>query len=136
MRDFAYFPLLIAALLVAAIHTAAPAQATGVTFHFYGADDCPPCVAFKRDGLPVVEQSASAAGYLVSANMIAKTRDVPTIGAYGATDPVLRLAAERLDRVYPPIFFVTRGGRIHSVHGHDWRAAMQSAEIAAQSTTN
>lgn len=45
------------------MQSAATAEVSQITFHFYGAEDCPPCMAFKRKGLPVVEQSARASGY-------------------------------------------------------------------------
>lgn len=136
MRAFFYYPMILAGLLASTLFAAVPAAANVVTFHFYGAEDCPPCMAFKRDGLPIVQQSAANGGYAVRDNVIRRTREIQTIGVFGGADPVLRRAAERLDIVYPPIFFVTRGETILSVHGHDWRAAMQQAEIAAKTATN
>ncbi len=99
-----------------------------VAFHFYGAFDCPPCMAFKRDGLPVVEASGEELGFTVRANLIEKTRNVATPGAYGEADPLLREAGLQMDRVYPPVFFVTRKGEIHSVHGHDWEEALKTVQ--------
>lgn len=136
MRDLGYYPLIMMALVALILQVTSPAAANNVTFHFYGAEDCGACMAFKRDGLPVVERSATAKGFAVSANIIPKTRDVPAVGIFGEADPILRVAARQLDYVYPPIFFVTRGETVLSVHGHDWRAALRQAEIAAQATTN
>lgn len=118
------------------MQSAATAEVSQITFHFYGAEDCPPCMAFKRKGLPVVEQSARASGYMIAANIISRTVNVPKPGAFGATDPILRLAAEQMSVVYPPIFFVTRGSEVDSIHGHDWRAAMARAELLAARPTN
>lgn len=122
----------MAALTVAA---GGQANATGaVTFHFYGAEDCPPCMAFKRDHLAEVRAEGNALGFAVEDNVIPRTRDVPTPGVYGERDPILRLAAPHLKFVYPPIFFVSQAGGIVSVHGHDWRAAMEAArQLAGQS---
>ncbi|MDE0695333.1 MAG: hypothetical protein OXH76_05810 [Boseongicola sp.] len=106
----------------------ARAQESGVAFHFYGAEDCPPCMAFKRSGLPIVIAAAENAGFRVAVNVITKTRDVATPGAFGDTDAILREAAKQLDAVYPPIFFVTRYGTVVSVHGSDWQRAQESAE--------
>ena len=136
MRSFAYYPLVLVTLLIGVLQTTAPAAPDGVTFYFYGAEDCPPCMAFKRDGLPVVEEAAAEAGFAVSANVIRNTRDIESIGVFGATDPILRKAGRRLDRVYPPIFFVTRGDTVLSVHGHDWRAALREARSVSRTATN
>lgn len=108
------------------------AEKAPVTFHFYGAKDCPPCMAFKRDGLPVVEAAAAQLGFKVAANVIDRTWDVATPGSYGATDAILRRAGARMKRVYPPIFFVSRSGRVVSVHDADWRAALTRAKAEAQ----
>ncbi|WP_291732014.1 hypothetical protein [Leisingera sp. F5] len=122
----------LAALTVAAGGQAIAAGA--VTFHFYGAEDCPPCMAFKRDHLAGVKAEGGALGFEVEDNVIRRTRDVPTPGVYGERDPILRLAAPQLEFVYPPIFVVSQAGRIVSVHGHDWRAALDSArQLAGQS---
>lgn len=126
----------MAAVLLSLSPAFASDPAARVTFHFYGAEDCPPCMAFKRDGLPVVEASASAAGYAVADNMIRRTADVGTPGAFGEADPILRRAGQQMSYVYPPIFFVTLNGEVHSLHAFDWRAAMRSAEAAARETTN
>ena len=78
---------------------AGPAQASedtelpGVIYHFYGAEDCPPCMAFKRDGLAVVEAAAETEGFAVAVNIVERTRDVPNPGAFGPADPVLRSVA-------------------------------------------
>lgn len=108
------------------------AEKPPVTFHFYGAKDCPPCMAFKRDGLPVVEAAAAQLGFQVAVNVIDRTWDVATPGSYGATDAILRRAGARMKRVYPPIFFVSHAGRVLSVHDADWRAALARAKAAAQ----
>ncbi len=102
-----------------------------VTFHFYGALDCPPCMAFKRNHLANVQAEGKSLGFAVEDNIIAKTRDVPNPGAYGDRDPTLRLATPYLDLVYPPIFFISKGDNIHSVHGHDWEAALTEARMLA-----
>lgn len=111
------------------------AAAEPVTFHFYGAEDCPPCMAFKRDHLAHVQAEGQDRGFAVEDNVIRRTRDVPKEGVYGDRDAILRLAAPQLDYVYPPIFFVSKGGEIMSVHGHDWAAALKAAqEIAGQAS--
>lgn len=107
------------------------AQEASVKFHFYGAKDCPPCMAFKRDGLPVVRTAAAKLGFEIAVNVIERTRDVATPGSYGAADAILRRAGARLKMMYPPIFFVTRSDRIVEVHDADWRAALARAERAA-----
>ena len=120
------------ALSALALAPAGQVQAAGtVTFHFYGAEDCPPCMAFKRDHLADVKAGGSALGFAVEDNVIPRTRDVPNPGVYGDRDPILRAAAPQLEFVYPPIFFVSQDGRIVSVHGHDWRAALDSARQLA-----
>lgn len=122
-------PLLALALgLLGGVATADPAPPP--TFHFYGAEDCPPCVAFKRSHLAEVEASGRRAGFNVEAQVIPRTRDVPTVGAYGTADDILRNALDSGGRPYPPIFFVSRDGAILSVHGPDWQAAKSAAEAA------
>ena len=102
-----------------------------VIFHFYGAENCPPCIAFKRDGLPIVQATGRDVGFDVRENLIARTEDIGQVGVYGPADALLREAGEILGRVYPPIFFITRGDEILSVHGPDWRSALDTAETAA-----
>lgn len=102
-----------------------------LTFHFYGAGDCPPCMVFKKRHLAEVQAAGAAQGFAVEVNVIPKTRDVPTLGVYGDRDAVLRKAARQLDVVYPPIFFVSKGEEIVSVHGHDWSAALAGARKLA-----
>ncbi|MES0884432.1 hypothetical protein [Roseibium sp. SCP14] len=121
--------LLVASVLFLGIQTGlAVANDQEITFHFYGAEDCPPCMAFKRSGLPVVQKSAQENGYLVSVNIIEKTRDVPKPGSYGKADDLLRKAASELKRVYPPIFFVTKGDEVVVVYEGDWESALARAE--------
>lgn len=121
------------AAFIATVLLGVPAQASDqVTFHFYGAEDCPPCMAFKRDHLADVQALGETQGFIVKDNVIKRTRDVPKVGAYGDRDPILRLAAPQLELVYPPIFFVSSGGQIVSVHGHNWRAALQDAQRMAE----
>lgn len=103
----------------------------GVTFHFYGALDCPPCMAFKRNHLADVRTKGAEKGFAVEENIIPKTADVPTTGVYGARDPILRVAAQELTLAYPPIFFVSRNGQVTSVHAHDWQAALEAAITAS-----
>ncbi len=127
---------IVLALIAALVFATAPLAADsgrngGVVFHFYGAEDCPPCMAFKRDGLPAVEAAAATAGFRIEVNIIERTRDVPSDGAYGQSDTLLRSIAGQLRAVYPPIFFVTKNGVLHSLHDHDWRAALASAAEAA-----
>lgn len=111
---------------------AVPAQAETV-FHFYGALDCPPCMAFKRDHLADVQAAGEAEGFAVAENLIDRTTDVPDHGIYGATDPLLRAALTLADLTpYPPVFFVTVDGAVTSVHGHDWAAARAAAVVAGQ----
>ena len=102
-----------------------------VTFHFYGALDCPPCMAFKRNHLANVQAEGQALGFLVEENIIPKTRNVSNVGVYGERDAMLRLAAPQLDLVYPPIFFVSQGGKIQSVHGPNWQDALSEAQRLA-----
>lgn len=111
---------------------AGPTYASGhVTFHFYGAEDCPPCMAFKRNNLADVQADGERLGFAVEDNIIAKTRHVPEMGVYGDRDPILRLAAPQLEIVYPPIFFVSQDGQIKSVHGPDWHKALVEAKRLA-----
>lgn len=121
---------------LAALAIGSTAQAgtdPNVIFHFYGAEDCPPCMAFKRNNLPDVRAEGEAHGFAVEDNIIAKTRDVPNAGAYGDRDAILRLAAPQLPLVYPPIFFVSQREEIVSVHAHDWQAALKAARHLANS---
>lgn len=121
----------IAAAVATALF-AGPARASDpITFHFYGAEDCPPCMAFKRNNLADVQALGKQHGFNVEENVIPRTRDVPNVGVYGDRDPILRLAAPQLELVYPPIFFVSQGGEILSVHGHDWSAALREARRLA-----
>ena len=106
--------------------------ASDITFHFYGAENCAPCMAFKRNHLPNVTAVAEDMGFGVAANVIARTRDVATVGSFGEADPILRKAAPQLRRVYPPIFFVTAGSEVLSVHDSDWRAAFEAAQQQAE----
>lgn len=112
--------------------SAAIAANPPVTFHFYGAQDCPPCMAFKRDHLANVQAQGQAMGFHVEDNVIARTRDVPKVGVYGDRDPILRVAAQQLELAYPPIFFVSRAGVVVSVHGPNWQDALEAAETISQ----
>jgi thiol-disulfide isomerase/thioredoxin len=109
------------------IMIATAAASDTVTFHFYGAEDCPPCMAFKRNNLADVQAQGASIGFVVEENVIPKTQDVPTEGVYGDRDAILRSAAPQLEVVYPPIFFVSAANKIVSVHGHDWASALVAA---------
>ncbi len=104
---------------------------SGVTFHFYGAQDCPPCMVFKNRHLEDVEAEGSKLGFNVSTNVIEFTADVPITGVYGKSDSILRLAAKQLQVVYPPIFFITYNDQVVSVHGHKSEEALEAARITA-----
>lgn len=124
---------LLAALMVGIAQVSAGNnRAAAVTFHFYGAEDCAPCMAFKRDSLKVVKASAARAGYAVAVNVIPHTRDVPKKGAFGDADGALRAAEPLIEYVYPPIFFISKNGSPVSAHGRDWEAAMARAEREAE----
>lgn len=126
-REFIAAAAVATALFAGAAHASDP-----ITFHFYGAEDCPPCMAFKRKNLADVQTLGKQHGFNVEENVITRTRDVPNVGVYGDRDPILRLAAPQLELVYPPIFFVSQGGEILSVHGHDWSAALREARRLAR----
>lgn len=130
MKRRNFFASSFAAMALAT--TAFASDADKVTFHFYGAEDCPPCMAFKRNHLEDVRAEGAELGFAVEDNVIAKTRDVPNPGVYGERDAILRLAAPQLEVVYPPIFFISKGGEIVSVHAHDWRTALQEARKLGQ----
>ncbi|MEM7643948.1 MAG: hypothetical protein AAF366_15685 [Pseudomonadota bacterium] len=116
---------------VVAVLVMLPVSALAETaFHFYGAENCPPCMAFKRDHLAGVQAIGHADGFAVHENVIRDLRDMPEIGIYGPADPVLRAALGRGGRPYPPIFFVTDDDAILSVHGQDWQAALLAARDA------
>ena len=98
------------------------------SFHFYGAEDCPPCMAFKRNHLQTVQRRGAEEGFAVVENTIPHTKDVPNIGSYGAADSLFREALAFGDLVaYPSVFFVTDDERIISVHSADWAAALSAA---------
>lgn len=126
MKKRIFLSTVLAALVSS--YTGVMAADTGVTFHFYGALDCPPCMAFKRNHLDNVRAEGQAVGFVVEDNITDRTRDVPNAGIYGDRDPILRLAAKELDLVYPPIFFVSLNGEVISVHAHDWRVALVDAK--------
>ena len=112
--------------------TGAMAANTDVTFHFYGAKDCPPCMAFKQNHLEDVRADGQALGYSVEDNVIDRTRDVPNMGVYGERDPILRVAAQQLEDTYPPIFFVSKAGEVVSVHGPRWQDTFDAARDLAK----
>lgn len=117
-------------LFLAAMLFAMPAAAE-TEFHFYGAEDCPPCMAFKHNHLPGVQATGETSGFAVAENVIARTADVPRVGIYGEADPLLRDALAVGDLTpYPPIFFLTKDDRVLSVHGANWREAMDRAVSA------
>lgn len=118
---------LFAALVVGFFLSTPQARAAGVAFHFYGAYDCPPCMAFKNRHLDGVEAAAKTHGFSVQVNVINTTRDVPKPGSFGDADGVLRAAKPELGRIYPPIFIVTRGDQIVMAKRSDWRAALETA---------
>ena len=114
-------------LFMATMLFAMPAAAE-TEFHFYGAEDCPPCMAFKRNHLPTVQATGETSGFIVAENVISRTADVPEVGIYGEADSLLRDALAVGDLIpYPPIFFVTKDDRVLSVHGANWREAMDRA---------
>ncbi|WP_299043255.1 hypothetical protein [uncultured Tateyamaria sp.] len=110
-------------------------SADQIAFHFYGAQNCPPCIAFKRAGLPIVQAAGDASGFSVIENMIARTQDIGDVGIYGPADPLLRQAGGQLNRIYPPLFIVTRGDDILSAREGDWRSALADAEAASKAKT-
>lgn len=105
---------------------------SGVIFHFYGAEDCPPCMAFKHRHLEHVQAEGRNLGFTVEDNVINKTADLPKIGVYGSRDKMLRRAADQLAQTYPPIFFVSHNGEVVSVHGPKWQAALEAASTLAR----
>lgn len=131
MRWSSSLQVLAITMLVALSAGQAVAKDQTVAFHFYGAKDCPPCMAFKRDGLPVVEAAAAKLGFKVSANVIDRTADVATPGSFGPADELLRQAAPQLEWVYPPIFLVTKNGTVVSAHRADWQKALTNAKQMA-----
>ena len=110
--------------------------AKDITFHFYGAENCAPCMAFKRYHLAHVTAVAEEMGFAVAVNVIKRTQDVATVGSFGDSDLILRQAAPQLPRVYPPIFFVTEGSELLSAHGSDWRGAFEAAQQQAERTSS
>ena len=106
------------------------ATSSNVTFYFYGAVDCAPCMAFKKTHLPDVLAEAEQSGFGVSVNIIDRTADIKTEGVYGDNDAILRRAATKLPVVYPPIFFVAQGSEILTAYRSDWKAALADAQRA------
>jgi hypothetical protein len=100
------------------------------TFRLYGAEDCAPCLAFKRDHLAGIRAIGRDAGFAVELHDIPHLRDMGRPGIYGPADPVLRAALGPLGRAFPPVFLVTDGDRVLSVHGPDWGAALLAARDA------
>jgi hypothetical protein len=117
-------PLLLAVLLAPA-----PAAAEAV-LHLFGSDDCPPCLAFRRDHLDAVRALGRDAGFEVETHVIGTLRDMDVPGMFGAADPLLRAATRRGAPLYPPVFVVSEDGRVLSAHGGDWGAAVLSARDA------
>ncbi len=138
MRRASTFILAALGVLVCAASTSAFATTANVTFHFYGAVDCGPCMAFKKTHLPHVKEEAERTGFAVSVNIIERSRDIERAGIYGDSDGILRLAAKQLDFVYPPIFFVSRNGVILAAYRSDWKAALAHArrETAQEPPSN
>ncbi|MEO0946040.1 MAG: hypothetical protein AAFY06_14610 [Pseudomonadota bacterium] len=104
-----------------------------VAFHFFGAQNCPPCIAFKRANLPMVQASGDQNGFDVFEHLIERTEDIGQIGIYGVADPLLRQASPMLQRIYPPIFMVTQGPDILAAREGDWRSILDATEAAARS---
>jgi hypothetical protein len=121
-----YFTLALT-VAVAVLFVSSVSAKGDIGFHFYGALDCPPCMAFKRNHLEDVRKQGQQMGFAVHENIIPKTSDVPKMGSYGPTDDLLRKAGKQLDYVYPPIFFVTEDGKIVSVFAGDWKGALEIA---------
>ncbi|WP_343565294.1 hypothetical protein [Kiloniella sp. b19] len=103
-----------------------------MAFHYYGAIDCPPCVAFKKEGLPVVSRAGLKNGFEVRVHQLAKTVDVFRVGSFGSADPLLREAALELDSLYPPVFVITLDGALYSSHGFEWEEALEAARSLAR----
>lgn len=117
-----------------------PANATEapdhpLTFHFYGALDCPPCMAFKRNHLQNVMKTGQIHGFNVAENIISKTKDVAKQGSYGDRDAILRRAAAELPVAYPPLFFISRKKEIISPAISDWRKTLKIITKLSQSST-
>ncbi|PVZ72406.1 hypothetical protein [Pelagibaculum spongiae] len=109
----------------AAVAVTSPNDA--VTFHFYGAYDCPPCMKFKNHHLADVVKNGKQHGFEVKANVIDYTSDVPVLGSYGATDGLLRQAGKQLRFTYPPVFFVTQNDQVVAAYLGNWKTAQQVA---------
>ena len=90
-------------------------------------------MAFKKSHLATVQADAEKHGFQVRVNMVSRTADVPVHGAYGDADQLLREAANQLEIVYPPIFFLSRGDNIVSVHAYNWPSALAKAKELSKS---
>ncbi|MEM7710680.1 MAG: hypothetical protein AAF264_08020 [Pseudomonadota bacterium] len=108
---------------------ATPAAA-GTAFHYYGAENCPPCRAFEREYLAGVRAIGAADGFAVHEHRIPDLRQMPRPGVYGPADPLLRAALAMGGRPFPPVFFMTVDGAVISVHGADWAATLLAARDA------
>jgi len=109
-------------------HLAFSMQNNEVGFHFYGANDCPPCMKFKKNYLQKVMLEGKEYGFSVSENIIDETSDVDSVGVYGVNDALLRKAGEQLPFVYPPIFFVTdKKNNVVSAYLGDWESALEDS---------
>lgn len=122
---------MIRSLLLFAAIAATPALGEP-TFHFYGAEDCPPCMAFKRDHLNDVIRLGAAEGFAVAENVTARTSEVATPGIFGAADAMLRDGLEASGGIaYPPLFVTSDDGATAFSHGADWATALAETRTRA-----
>lgn len=127
-----YFLGIIISGLIAS-HSMAETPKGAVGFHFYGADNCPPCQRFKNNHLADVKRLGEQKGFTVHANMVPKISDVSKTGIYGESDTLLREAAKNLRFTYPPIFIVTYNGQVKKAYLQDWRSALHDVKALIES---
>ena len=123
---------ILAMLASSALSGNVMAAKSNITFHFYGAQDCGPCLDFKRTHLEKVRKQGAELGFAVKDNMVRYTTDVARNGAYGDSDALLRKATQKRGHAYPPIFFVTKGNEVIATYEGNWKKALSLAKREAR----
>lgn len=121
---------LLPAVLVAAPACAldgAPAEiGTGVTFFYFGAQDCPYCQAFVRDELAELKQRAEDAGIRFIARETASLRDLHKPDPFAEWNAVWFKIVRRSGTGVPAFGLVDSGKFIDSRRG-DWKELLVMA---------
>lgn len=118
----------------AAVITGAPEEiASGVTFLYFGAGDCPYCDEFRRNDLAELRDLAADAGIRLVLRETESLRDLRKGDPFAEWNPVWQLVKRRSGPGVPAFALVDTGAFVDSRAG-EWRDLMVRAIARAAKT--